>query len=224
MDNENNIRRKFAEWVEWLVDKHDPNNFLIIPEFGVMPKSVDWEGFALPLLHPDTEDRAVAHSLRLALIAARMNVMKRFNTLAEVKRFADDAINMPHPSRNARHHDANNYVLIESIIIRAADERRSDKQRLKDISTLLALVSGFQTIEEYTLPKKLAKKRASNGGKKSAARRGKAPIDADTVVAAARKLGWPDKTYMVTKTLSRQFDRSTSYINRTLSAARSNSI
>ena len=46
MDNENNIRRKFAEWVEWLVDKHDPNNFLIIPEFGVMPKSVDWEGFA----------------------------------------------------------------------------------------------------------------------------------------------------------------------------------
>lgn len=222
MDNENEIRRKFAEWVEWLVDRQDPHNFLVIPEFGVMPKSVDWEGFASPLVHPDVKDREVANSLRVALIAARRNVMRNFKTLAEVKQLSDEVIKEVNPSMTARHHEANSYMAIELCIRFAADERRTYQQRLKSLSEVLVLVSGLRMLEEYTLPKKTAKKRARNGGKNSAKVRASKGIDKKAVVAAAQEKGWPNMPWGAVKALAGKFECTADYIGEILAAAKKN--
>jgi hypothetical protein len=203
----------------WHVHRLDPDNFLIIPEFGVMPESVEWKGFMLPLVHPDAPDPYVYERLRIMLRAARIKIRKRFDTLAEVFRFFHEASDMPISSMSEHHLDATFFGDIQGCILDAALTSNPLEDRFRALAEASSMLANWLTLESHTL-RLLAIRRASSGGKKSAEERAKKGISKEAVVAAAKEYGWPNKTYGVQKKLSKTFNCDVSYIAKILAAAK----
>lgn len=56
----------------WLVDQYDPDNWLRIPEFGVLPRDVSFDGFAFPVVTPKSK-----HYGERLLIRALLRTVRR---------------------------------------------------------------------------------------------------------------------------------------------------
>jgi hypothetical protein len=215
----NDDDKKIDEWAEWRVDELDPDNYLVIPEFGVRPESVQYKGFQCPLVYPGVTHREVAKAIRSMLIAARLTLRTRFRSLAEVYRLFDEVLDIDDPAEmNERQREANFYMLIVIRLNHAAAPQTPEEQRLMYLADASSLLSGWQLIGQHELPQMLAKSRGSKGGKKSGETRAQKAIDKVAVVAAAKELGWPAKTYGVQKKLSAKFHCDVSYVGRILAA------
>lgn len=71
----------------WAIDQFDPDNWLEIPGLGVLPESVNFEGFANPIVRP--QSRALSYGLRQIVRehvkTARMLIRKESRTLEQLK-------------------------------------------------------------------------------------------------------------------------------------------
>ena len=69
----------------WEVDQFDPDNWFEIPEFGVLPKDVDFQGFAFPIVAPGKAGDGLRRIIREHVKTARCLVRKELLTLKEVR-------------------------------------------------------------------------------------------------------------------------------------------
>lgn len=80
----------------WLELQNDPDNWVRIPEFGVMPMDVSFEGFSIPIRGPRKDLLLWASDLRDAVRAIRQEARRRFASLRELKACYEGAIdNLP---------------------------------------------------------------------------------------------------------------------------------
>lgn len=70
---------------KWQQDQLDPDNWLEIPDFGVMPADVDFKGFANPIVTPNSRDLDIADSVRTLVRVARSLARQEFSSLAELQ-------------------------------------------------------------------------------------------------------------------------------------------
>lgn len=80
----------------WAVDQLDPDNWLKIPEFGVPPQSVFFDGFAYPIVCPTTSDDSyrLRRIVREHVTTARMLIRKEFETLLKVTESYSEVLDM----------------------------------------------------------------------------------------------------------------------------------
>lgn len=69
----------------WHIHQNDPDNWIRIPDFNVIPKEVKFEGFAFPILLPTTERLQVSYHVWQIVKLVRGEAKKRFNSLADLK-------------------------------------------------------------------------------------------------------------------------------------------
>lgn len=69
----------------WRVDQLDPNNWVRIPEFGVSPREVNFEGFAFPIVSPSPKNYELRQLLRVHVRTVRELVQRDHNSLATVR-------------------------------------------------------------------------------------------------------------------------------------------
>lgn len=70
----------------WLTDQCDPDNWLSIPEFGVMPQDVFFEGFAFPIVTPQSKDLRARHeNIRSLVKFVRSTIRTKFDSLGDVR-------------------------------------------------------------------------------------------------------------------------------------------
>lgn len=70
---------------DWGELQLNPDNWIEIPEFGVMPADVDFRGFAFPILDPTTDRDHWRVALFDASALVRQRARSRFTSLGEVK-------------------------------------------------------------------------------------------------------------------------------------------
>lgn len=76
----------------WLKHQNDPDNWITIPEFNVLPIDVNFNGFAYPILGPRANDFYWKVPIFDAVGAVRALARKRFDTLASLKEQLHKAI------------------------------------------------------------------------------------------------------------------------------------
>ena len=69
----------------WVEDQQDPDNWLVIPEFGIMPVEVGFKGFAFPIMTPSGSDPHFTFAIRNIVTSLRSEAKKRFHTLADLE-------------------------------------------------------------------------------------------------------------------------------------------
>ncbi|HYD75330.1 hypothetical protein [Ramlibacter sp.] len=91
----------------WEDRQNDPDNWLVIPEFGVLPQAVNFEGFASPIVGPDDSQAGWRGSIRRTVHAVRDEARRRFASLQAL-------------------HDAGERVLMASDLAGRADQWIAD--------------------------------------------------------------------------------------------------
>jgi hypothetical protein len=77
---------EFAKNNNWHVHQNDPDNWIQIPEFNVLPQNVNFEGFAYPIMGPTTNDGWQARVCVWGIVkAVRFQARKRFESLSKLK-------------------------------------------------------------------------------------------------------------------------------------------
>ena len=69
----------------WAVDQQDPDNWLKIPDFGINPKDVTFNGFAFPIVTPGPKGHELMRIVREHVKTARALIRKENRSLSEVK-------------------------------------------------------------------------------------------------------------------------------------------
>ena len=77
---------EFLKNNNWHTHQNDPDNWIKIPEFNVLPQDVDFQGFAYPVMGPTTNDCwQVRVSVWEIVRAVRKQAKKRFKSLADLR-------------------------------------------------------------------------------------------------------------------------------------------
>jgi hypothetical protein len=76
----------------------DPNNWLKIPEFGVLPSLRNWDSFDRPLVRRPSELGTYLDHVRALVGAARTKAQDTFATLKELKVAFSEALDLQEPS------------------------------------------------------------------------------------------------------------------------------
>jgi hypothetical protein len=125
--------------LHWQVDQLDPDNWLRIPEFGVMPVDVMFEGFQFPIVHPAAKNHELMEELRSQVRRARKLAKRSYAKLAELRAaYIDviDAFELGGTATSVKEVDAARYM----IFIREAE-------RLCSMEDAMALISGIEKLE-----------------------------------------------------------------------------
>ena len=70
----------------WLTDQKDPDNWLVIPEFGVNPVDVSFEGFRSPIVTPSSKKLREQHeNIRTLVKYIRDKIRETFNSVSDVR-------------------------------------------------------------------------------------------------------------------------------------------
>ena len=70
----------------WESDQLDPDNWLKIPDFGVKPIDVAFQGFGFPIVTPNSKSLRERHeNIRALVKLIRSKIQKQFNSLADVR-------------------------------------------------------------------------------------------------------------------------------------------
>ena len=72
--------------LNWELHKNDPDNWMRIPEFNVLPNNVNLEGFEIPILGLDTKDFQLKVPIFDVVHQIRIEARQRFKSLAELKK------------------------------------------------------------------------------------------------------------------------------------------
>jgi hypothetical protein len=68
----------------WQEDRLDPDNWLEIPDFGVMPADVGFEGFAFPIVDPQAEYYEARGHIRAMVTRLRILARKQFASMNDL--------------------------------------------------------------------------------------------------------------------------------------------
>jgi hypothetical protein len=85
-------RRRKAQQDAWAVDQLDADNWFRIPEFGVKPEEVQFEGFAFPIVSPYMDHYEARQSVRNLVRVARQLIVREVSTVLEAKMEAIGAL------------------------------------------------------------------------------------------------------------------------------------
>jgi hypothetical protein len=75
---------------QWQISFPDPDNWLTIPEFGVLPADVGYAGFDHPIFTPECSDVKWRCQLLAAVKLVRAGIRNRFPTLLDLRRNNDE--------------------------------------------------------------------------------------------------------------------------------------
>ncbi|PNG46556.1 MULTISPECIES: hypothetical protein [unclassified Variovorax] len=203
----------------WSTDQLDPDNWFRIPEFGVMPQQVGFEGFAFPVVSPGHPNYETAASVRSMLKVARGLIRKDFDRLQDVRsaslaawdkvdakasagpfEIAYDAGDAA-PTRQQRERQvaAMLYLCIESGFEMAMRQKEASVrgERIASNAAMLAIWAAGDFLQAAT--RMTTSDRARLGGLRSGEVRRARGLNKDAVERVARSLGWPEKMHGVNK-------------------------
>ena len=123
----------------WKIDQQDPDNWLRIPEFGVMPGDVVFEGFAFPIVHPGAKYYELMQELREKVGRARRLAKRSFATLAELRSvYIDvlDAFVLDGTATTLKEADAARYSIL-----------MNEAEALAGVEDAITLISGMEKLE-----------------------------------------------------------------------------
>lgn len=125
--------------LRWQIDQLDPDNWLRIPEFGVMPVDVVFEGFQFPIVHPTAKNYELMEELRSQMRRARKLANRSYGKLADLREaYIDviDAFELGGAPTSVKEVDAARYM----IFIQQAES-------LCSVEDAMALISGIEKLE-----------------------------------------------------------------------------
>jgi hypothetical protein len=212
--------------VKWedLIDDHpwnrsvlvDPDEWLIVPDFGVVPAEVRFAGFDLPL---SCSSYSVPYGLPELVSMARRLVRKTFSSMPAVIAALDST------GDAERLESAELYEAVIFSLAAILDPRLGADEQVEGALEVGGLLSAWALEGPGSAHAKL-----SAGGKRGAtksilARRSRSSaedpaLDVRAVVEAARKRGWPGAKYGLLKALARDFNRTPTRIGQILRAQR----
>ncbi len=203
--------------IAWLRDQNDPDNWLIIPEFGVNPQSVAFKGFAFPIVGPCTENPDAANSIRAMLRAGRKKIRSEFATQSSMMSKALEAHDTDVREWSALHRSAFAFHLLAVSIDEAVKASSNLERRFSSLAQAGSILAAWITGDTDAIVKmKRFQSNGSIGGLRSAVARQEKAIDKASVAKAAKELGWPGKRYGILKRLSINFDCTANHIGEIL--------
>ena len=90
----------------WAIDQLEPDNWLRIPDFGINPQDVAFEGFAFPMVTPSSKGRGLQCILREHVKTARALIRKEKRSLDKVKADFLEVLDMIDEKPESEHIDA----------------------------------------------------------------------------------------------------------------------
>ena len=172
----------------WHSLQNDPDNWIEIPEFHILPREVNFEGFAYPILAEKADDFLVLVPIQETVSRLRHEARNRFSTLAALKNayskvvieateFDDNFIPISVSPNEAF---ATRYEILMSTIKLSVQYRRGSKKNessvhLARIASLLADMIGGASLSEADI----RKIRSEQGRKGAAAKLATDPKQAD---------------------------------------------
>lgn len=78
--------------LNWAVHRQDPDNWIRIPEFGVLPESVNFEGFSVPILGPSAEEFSWRVPVYEAVRSVRDEGRQRFSSMRDLRSALAEAL------------------------------------------------------------------------------------------------------------------------------------
>lgn len=188
-----------ADWVR--SEYNDPDRWLIIPEFGVRPADLRYEGFDLFCSSGGVD-------FHLLVRTARVLVRQYFRSLEEYRACS------PYED-SKRGQAAQVYGAVIYHLSAAMDIREELDTQYGNAMT------AAETVMEWVTDGPGAALRRSHqgsrrGGIKSGIKRRAMAVDPAAVVKAAMAQGWPDKSYGINKNLARRFGCTSARIGQIL--------
>lgn len=117
----------------WAVDQLDPDNWLRIPDFGINPGDVAFEGFSFPIVTPNSKSYGLQRVLREHVKTARALIRKEERSLDEVTADFVEVLDMmdakPESEKidMSRHHAMAAFYVIAVQSAQRADRRGADR-------------------------------------------------------------------------------------------------
>lgn len=207
----------------------DPDCWFRIPEFGVLPKDVWFEGFAFPILYP--KNPRLTEPMR-GLVRNARDLLRRdgIETMAALHKYHLEFLDasdpdpqtgeMPAFKASVKQSAAWCYSTIIFDLERIGRVRNSQQRdtELVDLAFSADLLATWAITGASSTAARI-RAGAARGGKRSAETRRAAAVDPDEVVRVAKSLGWPAITQGVNKRLAARFDRTPERIGQILALA-----
>ncbi|MET3371806.1 DNA-directed RNA polymerase subunit F [Variovorax boronicumulans] len=181
--------------LDWNEPQLNPDNWIVIPEFGVAPGAVDFEGFAFPILDPSTDQGHWRRALFDASTMVRQEARNRFGTLKEIKdlhpqAYEDDCVWTTETVFSVR------YWLFFQYLKQSIEDFEDDKEGCLN-SVSIAMQMALKMVEDRAVDlaevrgelSRIANMRAgsSKGGKQSGkTRRARAKVPSQTKLRELR--------------------------------------
>lgn len=205
---------------QWLVDRQDPDNWIVIPEFNVLPEDVMYVGFDKPIVYPGVPNFELAASLREMLRVARTKIRAVFTTQEEYFRCYVSSRDTKESELNSEQQIACSYSRLETNIrvitnYDFCDDKFRNIHHAKAHQNLIALIRDDQTV---AVEHAARKEKESAAGRLSGEARKEKAISKSRLIAAAKARGWPLKRHGVNKALAREFGITHDYVGKILRA------
>jgi hypothetical protein len=126
----------------------DPDVWIIIPDFGVRPSTVDFEGFSLPVFSPMNLGSETPGHLADLIRASRALAQRHFKTLSELRLTYADALDVmegDNPEPNEMHRTALLYQFVMYDLEQATSSNWTPEKQLE------ALASASSTLTTWLL-------------------------------------------------------------------------
>ena len=203
------VNEKLEFSYPWSDKYDDPSDWLVIPEFDVLPRAVSFQGFDLLvpwMLCPES------HEIKNLIKTARGLAQKQFKTIKEMR----DAISSEsYSTKNSAAYVYEHVIVQLSVFLNLRLDNEDRMQALADAASDLTSWAADGPASAYSRLVEGARR----GGKKTASQRqilGKNLVRPASVVKAARAAGWPERSWGINKQLAREFNRTATRIGQIL--------
>ncbi len=117
----------------WAVDQLDPDNWLKIPDFGINPQDVAFEGFSFPIVTQNSKSYGLQRVLREHVKTARALIRKEDRSIDEVSADFLEVLDMmdakPESEKidASRRHAMSTFYMLTMLSAETADRRGADR-------------------------------------------------------------------------------------------------
>lgn len=167
----------------WEERQNDPDNWLEIPEFGVLPQDVYFKGFAFPILGADVSDAGWRRPVWQAVRAVRKEARRRFDSLRQLLEAYRGVVAELDTADRARKWSANEMFAFEYQAffryLRQADSnyRRAKAQCIQDLARALETAT-YICSGDLPRPDFVSRVQSAQGKRAAEARHAKDPKQA----------------------------------------------
>jgi len=202
---------------QWASDRFDPDNWAIIPEFGVLPKDVDFKGFGGSILFPASSNRTMADAMRRMLRAARERVRMTLPSRRAMIEQMLEVMEKGDVPRSTEHRVAFFCFCLERSILRALGAADTDTC-LEHFSNAVIEFNSLITDDHGTVAETIKRHEKEQGGGflSGEIRKANLQVRNEAMMRYAKELGYPDKVHGVFKAVGAKFSLSEDHISKTL--------